>query len=114
MSPINRQWNLERVHDYTGLLDKVRATAGSEAKQRSAAIVDICARYVGVTTNEIMNGQKRFEMMFARHIAMYLLFTEMQLSFNWIKRFFGMSCHSTPMYARKRIASLLEQGMLKL
>ncbi len=62
-------------------------------------IIDYCARYFRISTDDILSQKRTKELVTARHVAMYLCREELDLSHPKIAKLFGKKDHTTVMNA---------------
>lgn len=68
----------------------------------------VCARFPGVTVNDIISGRRSPEMIMPRHIAMYMARSLTLKSCPTIARSFTDRDHTTIMWGVKKIARMLK------
>ncbi len=71
------------------------------------SIVEKCAQHFDISTNEILSAKRDKEIVMPRQVAMYLLRSELHLSFPKIATELGRKDHTTAIHSVEKIENLL-------
>lgn len=91
----------------------VREFFGAEKERRSqrvrpSSIIAKTAQYFSFKPAEVTGESRKAPLIHARHIAMYLLYRDLQLPYEQVGRVFGGRDHTTVMHAVEKISELLK------
>ena len=78
------------------------------AEHSVRSIIRIVAAVTGKTVSEVISHQREFDVTRARHIAMYICIRSFDLSLKQISRHFGNRDHTTMIYAKSRVAAVMD------
>lgn len=91
----------------------VREFFGAESERRTqrirpSSVVTKTAQYFSFKPAELTGESRKAPLAHARHIAMYLLYRDLQLPYEQVGRVFGGRDHTTIMHAVEKITGLLK------
>jgi chromosomal replication initiator protein len=92
------------IEAVSGLLNGVDA----ESEVSEKKIINIVAEYYNLTQNQILGNSHIKQITLARHISMYLIRSELDVSFTKIGQLFGNKDHSTVMSGVNKVENLLK------
>ncbi len=92
------------IEAVSGLLNGVDA----ESEVSEKKIINIVAEYYNLTQNQILGNSHIKQIALARHISMYLIRSELDVSFTKIGQLFGNKDHSTVMSGVNKVENLLK------
>lgn len=74
-------------------------------------VIQAVCNYYDITPEDLQKKGRKKEITHSRHIAMFLLRSELKLSYKGIGRFFGGRDHTTAMHAYEKISLALEKNL---
>lgn len=92
------------IEAVSGLLNGVDA----ESEVSEKKIINIVAEYYNLTQSQILGNSHIKQITLARHISMYLIRSELDVSFTKIGQLFGNKDHSTVMSGVNKVENLLK------
>lgn len=106
---------LQNILPSPELAEKALADLIDSGKKKSVTPNDViravCAHYE-ITTEELERKGRKKEITHSRHIAMFLLRTELKLSYKGIGRSFGGRDHTTAIHAYEKISTEMEKNIV--
>jgi len=88
----------ELVSEFFGVVKE-----GKKMRMRPSSIISTVAKYYGFRTQELVGSSRKAPLVMARHVAMYLIKTELEVPHEQIGEIFGGRDHTTIMHAVEKI-----------
>lgn len=85
-------------------------SSGKKKGVQPQDIANTCAQYFGLELKDLINKGRRKELSYARQVAMYLMRSELNVSYPGIGDFFAGRDHTTALHACEKITEDLEKN----
>ncbi|MDD5397164.1 MAG: chromosomal replication initiator protein DnaA [Candidatus Moranbacteria bacterium] len=83
-------------------------SSGKKKGVQPQHVVEAISQYFNISTKELIEKGRKKEIAYARHIAMYLMRNELNISYPSIGNFFGGRDHTTALHAYEKINKEIE------
>lgn len=79
-----------------------------EKKSRNQIIIDVVCKYLKIPVSEVKTSNRKKEVVAARHMAMYVLSQNKDLSLHTISRELGLENHTTVIHGLKKVNGFID------